>query len=456
MTTTSRLALGLLALASACTPVEEEPIDPSSSSSSEDTGMAMSCPEPTDGPTMVGDITSDTTWSAAGSPYIIDHDISVRATLTLEPCTQVQIGAAKSVIVRDAGSIVGIGTEDTPIRIGAVDPEQPWAQIHVYHGNLIQLAHATIEDGGELGNIVPTDAAMIFAQAVDAVSPHTLDFDHVTIRGSVSQGIRLIDGARFSSDSTALVATENASHPVNTWANGLTTVPDGDYTGNGEDSIFVVGGGLAAVTEDVTMHDRGVPYVIGNGEAGNQLRVSEGAALTIAPGVELQFAKDGGLHVDYGSYPGVGRGALIAVGTPDAPIVFTSVAESPMPGDWYGIYFWNQPDPRDVIAHARVEYAGGVSQIGSGACTTDGITNHDAAIRFLGTGGQITPDSPSGQIVTDTQIVASASSGIDRGWFGAPIDFLAGNEFIDIAECWQSYPHPEAPGICPDPAPCPQ
>ncbi|HWB78256.1 MAG TPA: hypothetical protein VG755_24995 [Nannocystaceae bacterium] len=187
-----------------------------------------------------------------------------------------------------------------------------------------------------------------------------------------------------------------------------------------------------------------------------QLRVSDGAVLTIEAGSELHFAKDGVLHVDYGSYPGVGDGVLVAVGTPDNPIVFTSVATSPAPGDWYGIYFWNQPDPRNAIAHARVEFAGGVSQLGSGACTTDGIDNHDAAIRFLGTGGQLMPDSPSGQIVTDTRIVSSAGSGIDRGWFGAPIDYLDSNEFVDVAQCQQSYPHPEAPEICPDPAPCPQ
>lgn len=476
MTTTPRFALTLLALAAACTPTTEgeqintddtgpEPGD--ESSSSEDEGDSSSsetdeppppaeCPEPTDGPTMATDVTADTTWTAAGSPYIVAHDLSIRAALTLEPCTQVLIDGGHGIVVRDAGSVTGIGTETTPIRIGASDPAAPWTTIRIYHGNVITLAHATIEDGGAVTNSSPLDTAMIHAQAVDAPTHDTLDFDHVTLRGSASQAVLLVDGARFAASSTALVATENASHPVSTWANGLSTLPDGDYTGNGEDSIFVVGGGPAAIDgEDVTIHDRGVPYVIGDGAHGTQLRVVE-ALLTIEPGVELQFGADGGLHVDYGSYAGVASAALVAVGTPDAPIVFTSSSPTPAPGDWYGVYFWNQPDPRDAITHARVEFAGGVSQIGSGACTTDGIGTHDAAIRLLGTGGQIQPDAPSGQLVTHTQIVSSAGGGIDRGWFGDEIDYLDTNEFTDVAQCLQSFPHPIAPGVCPDPAPCPR
>jgi hypothetical protein len=481
MTIDRKLAFALLSLSVACMPVEEAPMmdddegddteandddddtstggddDPSSGGGETEEPPISECPEATDGPTMATEVTADTTWTAAGSPWIIDHNISVRATLTLEPCAEVLIGADLQVTVRDAGSIVGIGTEEAPIRIGALDPDDPWSNIRIYHGNPIVLAHATIEDGGDFGNVVPTNAAMIYAQAVDPQSPATLDFDHVTVRRSVSQGIMLIDGARFSSESTGLVATENASYPVLTWANGLSTLPDGDYTGNGEDAIFVIGDGPGAVAEDVTIHDRGVPYVVGDATSGTgtQLRVSEDAALTLEPGVELQFGRDGGIHVDYGSYPGMGRGALIAEGTQDAPIVFTSSSPNPAAGDWYGIYFWNVPDPRNAITHARVEFAGGVSQIGSSACNTDNIQNHDAAIRFLGTGGQVTPESPNGQIVTHTQIISSASSGFDRGWVGEPIDYLDTNDFIDVAECTQSYPRPESPGTCPDPAPCP-
>ncbi len=461
MNTSSRRALLLASLALACTPVDDPPQGPGASTDDDGTGEDStgapdpSCPAPTQGPTMVTDITAASTWSAAGSPYVIDHGISIRAALTLEPCTEIRIGGGVTVQVRDDGSIEGLGTAEQPITIGALDPEQPWASLAIVHGNAITLRHATVADGGDPGALAPGDAAMIDAQALDAVSDETLRFDHVTVRGSASQGIRLRDGARFSADSTSLVVTEGASVPVNLWANGLSSLPDGDYGGNADDRIVVVGTGGGEIDQDVTVHDRGVPYLIDSVAGGTQLRVT-GGVLTLEPGVELQFGSGGALHVDYGSYPGLARAALVAVGNDDDPVVFTSAAAQPAAGDWYGVYFWNQPDPRDVIDHARVEFAGGSSQIGSGACTTDGIGVHDAAIRFLGTGGQISPDGPDGQIVTHTTIDSSAGSGIDRGWFGAPIDYVPSNSFVDVAQCLQSYPHPESPQACPEPAPCPQ
>src|SRR5262249_28182290 len=160
--------------------------------------------------------------------------------------------------------------------------------------------------------------------------------------------------------STGLVVTENDHYPVNMWANGLSTLPDGDYTGNAIDAVFLVGSGAGAIGEDVTIHDRGVPYVIGNEVSNPQLRVVGGSAaspvqLTIEPGVELRFGLGGVLHVDYGAVPSMASAALVAEGTEDAPIVFTSDAATPAAGDWLGVYFWNVPDPRSMITHARVE-----------------------------------------------------------------------------------------------------
>lgn len=52
-----------------------------------------------------------------------------------------------------------------------------------------------------------------------------------------------------------------------------------------------------------------------------------------------------------------------------------------------------------------------------------------------------------------TRIVKSATNGIDRGWRGGAIDFLADNTF-DVAGCKQTYPK-DTNGACPDPVPCP-
>jgi hypothetical protein len=436
--------------------------DDGSAGEDDSTGAVPSeCPAPTAGPTMVGEVTSDETWSADGSPYIFEYGSSIRAQLTLEPCTEVLIGPDLQITVRDGGSIVALGTETMPVRIGALDPTQPFASIRLYHGGPLDFTHTIIEGGGATGTVGDLAPGMIDVQAVDAPSPYALDFDHVTVRRSAAHGIRLYDGARFAPTSTALTVTENDGYPVHMWAAGLSSLPDGDYTQNAVDAVFLVGGGAAQIAEDTTMHDRGVPYIVGSSQVGTQLRViaPEGAPpalLTIEPGVELRFARDGVLHVDHGSSAtDPARGGLVAVGTPEAPIVFTSVADDPAAGDWLGLYFWNLPDPRNAIAHARVEYAGGSSQIGSSACAWGDVLTHDAAIRFLGTADYVEEDEPSPDVVQNTTITASAADGIDRGWVGPPVDLSAGNTFEDIAHCWQSYPRPDG-GTCPESPPCQQ
>ena len=59
-------------------------------------------------------------------------------------------------------------------------------------------------------------------------------------------------------------------------------------------------------------------------------RLPSGATLTIGPGVEVQFAPEFSLTV---------AGTLIANGTPDQPITFTSDQEICAPGDWSGLHF---------------------------------------------------------------------------------------------------------------------
>ncbi len=58
------------------------------------------------------------------------------------------------------------------------------------------------------------------------------------------------------------------------------------------------------------------------------------ATLTLEAGITLRFEPGTGLFIGQHAY----YGALVAQGTPDAPITFTSNAASPRPGDWKGVY----------------------------------------------------------------------------------------------------------------------
>ncbi|MBI2876039.1 MAG: right-handed parallel beta-helix repeat-containing protein [Candidatus Tectomicrobia bacterium] len=98
------------------------------------------------------------------------------------------------------------------------------------------------------------------------------------------------------------------------------------------------------------------------------IRVEPGATLTLEPGATLQFtAPEIGLQVE---------GALIARGTEDRPITFTSSQLSPFPGSWGTISFdWQAVGASfdeagnyvsgSIFEHCIVEYAGGSTARGA-------------------------------------------------------------------------------------------
>ena len=79
------------------------------------------------------------------------------------------------------------------------------------------------------------------------------------------------------------------------------------------------------ISEDTTWAANNSPY-----EVTQDVIVEEGVLLSLEPGVEVRFSNQTELVVD---------GALNATGTSVSPIIFTSNATTPMPGDWQGIYF---------------------------------------------------------------------------------------------------------------------
>jgi hypothetical protein len=97
------------------------------------------------------------------------------------------------------------------------------------------------------------------------------------------------------------------------------------------------------------------PYIV----TGNAI-VSDGVTLTIEPGTTLKFESERGLTVE---------GTLIAQGTADNQITFTSAAANPAPGDWGQIYFERPSPPAtfdaqgnytggNVLQHVVIEYGG--------------------------------------------------------------------------------------------------
>jgi len=92
--------------------------------------------------------------------------------------------------------------------------------------------------------------------------------------------------------------------------------------------------------------------------------VDDGASLTIEPGAKLLFEPD--------TYLWITKGKLVARGTAEAPITFTSAAKTPAASDWIGFFFDENASAGNVLDHAVVEYAGKASSGGAGGITIRG------------------------------------------------------------------------------------
>jgi hypothetical protein len=432
---------------------------PSSNDAGSDAGVdapveaAPACTAPTAGPTThTGTIAADTTWTADTGPHVLLYDTSITAKLTIEPCATVQIAAGKTITVSSGGSIVAIGSATKPISFGPKDA-LPWASMRALGGTL-SFAYTTLAGGGDPLNINPLFTGTLDIRGDQNLPPQEIfAADHVTVKDSASQGIYIHEGGGFAQASAALVVTGSKGYPIHSWSNVAGTIPSGTYTGNTNDEILLSAnaGNEAIRLADVTFHERGVPYHVGYPSSSNLLQVSAGttklATLTIEAGVTLRFEKGGRVAIEEFGGPTPATGALVAVGTSAKHIVFTSAATTRAAGDWIGIRFGSIAAPATKLDFVDVEYAGGASGSGSDSCVYTNAALNDGAIR-------IAFGEPTSVFITNTSIVKSASSGIDRGFRSdTKPDFLPTNTF-DVLGCKQTYPR-DVSGACPTTVPCP-
>jgi hypothetical protein len=388
------------------------------------------------------------TWTEAGSPHIVMFDTTLSAEVTIEPCAVVRIEGGRTVTIAAGGKIISEGTAVKQITFERLTAATAFGPIRAIGGSM-RFAYTNFKGGGNPLGVIANGATLILQRSTAAAEG--LFTDHVDIAASASQGIILAGVVGMDPGSDQLTIHGSAGFPIATHPNLVGTIPRGTYTGNATNEILITNQGQ--VTTYAGIHNYGVPYRVGTA-ANDQLDVAAVtgvATLAIDPGVIMKFQPGGRLRIDTtGGTTTPSRGALIAVGTVDAPIVFTSVSATPAAGDWLGIIFAGVTDPTTKMDYVSVEFAGGVTATGSNSCPYPGrVGQNDAAIRIYGT------TAPATEYITNTTIVSSARDGIDRGWRDDPMtDFLATNTFTNVAGCKQSTPRTFA-GVCPTTPPCP-
>lgn len=444
----SLLAASLLPLA-ACGPVPDAPGAP---------GTPELCPalpsNPTDHPSRID---RSETWTAAGSPHFVSGDTSLAAgvTLTLEPCARVVFRRDASLTVaRDGARLVAEGTATRPITFEG-DAGARWGQLTVQHPARASLRYARFTNGGADRF---HDHATVFLRG-DALTPSkpVALLDHVTVDGSFGPGLVADRAATFVAGSRDLVVTRSGGgtgakpFPVVIGEHAIDALPSGSYTGNADDEVLVDpegANGMGGLQEDATMRDRGVPYRIGDSGV-DRFTIGAGASqarrvttLTVEPGVVMRFHPATRFSVEFVSGEFPASGVLRAVGTAERPIVMTSAAATPRPGDWAGLWYGGIPSAANRLEHVSLEYTG--YDCGCVLLTCSDVARHDAAIIFTA--------PPPTAFARNLRVAHGRGHGVFRGWRGAATpDFAAGNTFEDMGGCAQTLPA-LAEGCTPRPA----
>jgi hypothetical protein len=90
------------------------------------------------------------------------------------------------------------------------------------------------------------------------------------------------------------------------------------------------------------------------------INVDNNAILTIQPGTVIKFNAGASLTIGYSS-----NATLIAAGTAQKPIIFTSNAAAPAAGAWEGLYFDSHTLNNTVLSYCNIEFAGSNSSYGA-------------------------------------------------------------------------------------------
>jgi hypothetical protein len=300
-------------------------------------------------------------------PIVVTSNYGVNGTLTLEAGAQLkfQDGTELFVGYNKASKIIVKGTPEDPVILTAAGDAVPgsWRGLRLYDkADRSQLVGLVVEHAGD-------ERGAIFVAAQDVV------VKNVTVRSSKEAGLYLdnqgavseLSGSRFEKTGGAAVSLV---------AGTVGSLGGGNQLEEGG-TIEVRGG---TVDKNARWQNAGAPYLLTQDvsvEGKNNVR----ATLEIQPGVELRFGDGVELSVGYNS-----AGTLVAVGSAEQPVVFTSAGDK-APGAWQGVVVYRNGEAR--FENATLE-AGGSEEARGAIHAMNGSALSIASCAFKGNRSAVT------------------------------------------------------------------
>ena len=409
------------------------------------------------GTTHAGDVTADETWTAADGPHRVTANLRILAEVAIEPCALVLVAPGVQIEVgssSDGGRLVAHGRVQDgaiePVSFAAEDPASPWGRLYVAPLGEIDMEVVAIQNGGAIGG--NESGSLVIAGVAGGTNTGDITrnarLDRTLVEGSASEGIHLTGWGAFTEDSSEVWVRDcgSADNPsaVRIEPGVASTLPaDLVIAGNERDEILMRTS--KAFMRDDVLADHGVPYRQSGALYVNAAEDGAPVTLAIEPGVTIEFDVESGSGMLVGTSE-TRQGVLVAEGTAEAPILFTSAQPTPAAGDWMGLVFHYVPTTGSALAFTRIEYAGGESGTTGFGC---GPSDNDAAVIIHGQG----PDqAPPDAFVHDVEFDDIAGETvIVSGWVDAEgPDLSEGNTFgASTGPCKVSRPRRDGTGdVC--------
>ncbi|MBX4189250.1 hypothetical protein KW785_01480 [Candidatus Parcubacteria bacterium] len=424
--------------------------------------------------TVSGSLASNATWSPENGVYIIDGHVTVPAgvTLMIAPGTVIKTlrsdTAARNIVIY--GSLVARGDAlhqiyltsyqddsvggDTNGDSSATFPQtRDWQGIVFEEGSSGDLDFVTLRYGGTNGfvrfenqSVLTNDGGVV---TIDhSIIEHnnnvgiegdrgTLHISNSVVRDN-GLGIYIFHGRADVSQTIIENSTEFGFR-----ADGIDAIValDGNTFANNRETAFInaevifthenntstdrsrrawrIGGQLA---HDAAWHSRDLPTI-------PSLNVMAGITLTIESGTVLKFEKEEQLQIE---------GRLVAEGTEQSKIYFTSIEDDSVGGDanvdggtstpgqrMFGLFFF--PGSTGSISHAVVRYGGVLANLSRAVAA---LYNKGGNISVTHT---LFSNNPSSAILQDAGTISMSSSEITGSTFGLESSggaySLTGNSF---------------------------
>lgn len=305
-------------------------------------------------------ITTNVSWSAG--TYEIEGTLTIEdgGHLTIAPGSTVKFHPGADIYVTGSNStLTANGTIDQPITFTSIS-NTPAAGDWDYIGfdatasGNNSMQYCIVEYAGGYAD---TYGGAIWNEGAKII------VDNCTIRYSGYHGVVCEDEGFFNSF-TNNTLTDNRAYDIEIQGNYAHTIG----VGNILDGKGILVNGDDIEQANATWLLQTAPYTI---DGSTNIKSGAGAKLTIAAGNTIQFTN--GSQIEVGASDAYGT--LIAQGTEELPILFTSTSVQKAPGQWDYIYFGNGATNACVMDYCIVEAGGGYADSYGGA-----IWNEDAQI----------------------------------------------------------------------------